>query len=242
MLPAASRIRRREDFRVTLRRGRRAGAAALSCFLMTEPAQHGPDQYGPAMRATVDTDLPPPRAGFIVGRDVGPAAVRNRVRRRLRHLAASRLAALPPGSRWVVRASPNARSRSSAELGATLDRLLDRLLAAEDPDGGGRCSPDRSRYRRSPRGRGNLMRAVLLVLLAGYRRGVSPLLRPRCRYYPSCSAYAEQAIRDHGAVRGLLLTLRRLARCHPFAPGGVDPVPTRRTLSRPPTGELECFH
>jgi uncharacterized protein len=71
--------------------------------------------------------------------------------------------------------------------------------------------------------------AVVLFLLAGYRRLVSPLLAPRCRFYPSCSAYAVEAVRSHGALVGGLLAVRRLLRCHPFHPGGFDPVPPRRT-------------
>lgn len=58
-----------------------------------------------------------------------------------------------------------------------------------------------------------------------YRLALSPLLGPRCRFYPSCSAYALEAIERHGALRGLALALRRLARCHPWHPGGYDPVP-----------------
>ena len=69
------------------------------------------------------------------------------------------------------------------------------------------------------------MRIVLKALLRVYRYGVSPLLGPRCRFYPSCSCYAEEAIDTHGALRGSWLTLRRLLRCHPFHPGGYDPVP-----------------
>lgn len=69
---------------------------------------------------------------------------------------------------------------------------------------------------------------VLIVLLNGYRRFVSPLLLPSCRFYPSCSAYALEAVQVHGAVRGSWLAARRLSRCHPFHPGGLDPVPPRR--------------
>lgn len=66
---------------------------------------------------------------------------------------------------------------------------------------------------------------LFLLLIAGYRRFVSPLLGPRCRFYPSCSQYAATAIRVHGAGRGLVLAVRRLLRCHPWNPGGVDHVP-----------------
>ena len=69
---------------------------------------------------------------------------------------------------------------------------------------------------------------VLLVLLGGYRRWVSPLLGPRCRFAPSCSSYALQAVTVHGAGRGSWLAVRRIARCHPFHPGGHDPVPPVR--------------
>ncbi len=68
-------------------------------------------------------------------------------------------------------------------------------------------------------------RLVLLAPIWVYRRLISPMLPQRCRYYPSCSAYAEQAIREHGPLRGTWMGMRRLARCHPWAPGGVDHVP-----------------
>jgi putative membrane protein insertion efficiency factor len=66
---------------------------------------------------------------------------------------------------------------------------------------------------------------LLLMPLVGYRRWVSPMLPARCRFYPSCSAYAVEAIQTHGPARGGWLAVRRFARCHPFNPGGVDPVP-----------------
>jgi len=69
------------------------------------------------------------------------------------------------------------------------------------------------------------MRWLLLALLRVYKAVVSPLLPPACRFYPTCSQYAAGAIEKHGVMRGGILAARRLARCHPFTPGGVDPVP-----------------
>ena len=76
---------------------------------------------------------------------------------------------------------------------------------------------------------------VLVALITVYRRFVSPLLAPRCRFEPSCSAYALGAVREHGALRGTWLAVRRIGRCHPFHPGGFDPVPPapHGHLSRP---------
>jgi uncharacterized protein len=75
--------------------------------------------------------------------------------------------------------------------------------------------------------RPSLAARILIVPVIGYRRFISPLLPPVCRFAPSCSEYALEALRVHGAVRGLWLAARRLARCHPFNPGGYDPVPPR---------------
>ena len=69
------------------------------------------------------------------------------------------------------------------------------------------------------------MKAFLLVLLRGYQYTLRPLLGANCRFYPSCSDYAKEAIERHGASRGALLAMRRLLKCHPYHPGGFDPVP-----------------
>lgn len=71
------------------------------------------------------------------------------------------------------------------------------------------------------------IRRGLVLPIYAYRFLISPLLPPSCRYYPTCSAYAIEAIMLHGSVRGLWLTVCRLARCHPWASGGVDPVPLK---------------
>ena len=69
------------------------------------------------------------------------------------------------------------------------------------------------------------MRGVLLLILRGYQYAIRPLLGANCRFYPSCSDYAREAIDRHGAAKGCWLAMRRIVRCHPYHPGGCDPVP-----------------
>jgi ribonuclease P protein component len=113
MLPKASRLRRRSDFTDTVRRGGRSGRPRLVVHLKIDAESQAA-----------------PCAGFVVARAVGPAVVRNRVRRRLRHLVAARLADLPAGSRLVVRALPASATSSFAELAADLDVALVRVFPA----------------------------------------------------------------------------------------------------------------
>ena len=68
------------------------------------------------------------------------------------------------------------------------------------------------------------MRAVLIALIRGYQLVISPMLPPSCRFTPTCSVYTMEAIRRYGALRGSYMGMRRLLRCHPFHPGGYDPV------------------
>lgn len=72
---------------------------------------------------------------------------------------------------------------------------------------------------------GKGLKYLLVAIIQVYRRMISPLLPPRCRFYPSCSQYALEALERHGVRRGVWLTIRRITRCHPGHPGGHDPVP-----------------
>ncbi len=76
-----------------------------------------------------------------------------------------------------------------------------------------------------------LARRLVLLPILFYRRLISPLLGPRCRYEPSCSAYAEQAIREYGILRGVVLAGWRILRCNPWSHGGHDPVSAQRLFS-----------
>lgn len=119
MLTAAQRLRRRAEFAATIRGGRRAGRGSLVVHVIA--------QTPPARTASAA------RAGFVVSKAVGPAVVRNKVRRRLRHLVRDRIAALPAGSDLVVRALPAAADRDYTELGADLDAALASALAPRRP-------------------------------------------------------------------------------------------------------------
>jgi putative membrane protein insertion efficiency factor len=74
-------------------------------------------------------------------------------------------------------------------------------------------------------GKSSVSAAAALAIIGGYQRLISPLLGPRCRFFPSCSTYAGDAIQQFGLARGAWLALRRIARCHPLSAGGADPVP-----------------
>ena len=130
-------------------------------------------------------------------------------------MVAAELHRLPASADLVVRARPEAAAAASAVLHRDLSAGLDRLLG----DAGG------------PAMTGRLLAAAVIRF---YSRAVSPALPPRCRFYPTCSAYAAEAIARHGAARGSWLALRRLVKCAPWHPGGVDLVPEPRPAGAAP--------
>ncbi|MCA4154566.1 membrane protein insertion efficiency factor YidD [Priestia megaterium] len=73
------------------------------------------------------------------------------------------------------------------------------------------------------------MAKLLLLLIKGYQKGISPFLPARCRFYPTCSQYGVESIKRFGAVKGSYLTVKRILKCHPFHPGGIDEVPEKKS-------------
>lgn len=76
------------------------------------------------------------------------------------------------------------------------------------------------------------MKKLLILMVKGYQRFISPMFPPSCRYSPTCSSYMIQALSKHGAFKGLLMGIARILRCHPFVKGGYDPVPEHFSLRR----------
>lgn len=73
--------------------------------------------------------------------------------------------------------------------------------------------------------KGDNLKYVFMGLIRFYQKYISPLKRPSCRFYPSCSQYAYESIKKYGSIKGGYLSVRRILKCHPFNPGGYDPVP-----------------
>jgi putative membrane protein insertion efficiency factor len=126
---------------------------------------------------------------------------------------------------------------SPTEFGRYREFLVDNRRAAEVDPAHDRCgSPEGLN-----RGPGFALRWMLLAFLETYKVFLSPFFGGACKYHPSCSNYAYQAIERHGARRGVVLALKRLGRCRPFRAGGFDPVPTEAELNadRLRAGEAE---
>lgn len=131
MLPAAARLTENQEFRLVVRRGRRAGRASLVLYVLDAQRQ---DEWSREARPAPKSDIAPTRegvassrVGFIVSKAVGSAVVRHRVTRRLRHLMRDRIAAVPAGTLVVVRALRPAATASSCDLGRDLDALFRKL-------------------------------------------------------------------------------------------------------------------
>jgi len=233
--PKSRRVRRREDYVATQRSSARV---VTPHFVLLFRAVAG---EGTRLGVTASA------------KQVGNAVARNRAKRLVREafrLSPELFPALPglrvdvvvivrshPGelvlpqvlAEWTKAAPAIARlaPRLRPALRPAVDALLLRgyhlsPMAPRAP--ARRAAPRRSRSAVCP------VASVLLLLIRGYQRFLSPFLGGQCRFYPSCSRYAYACIEDHGAARGSLLSFIRLCKCHPLHPGGHDPPPPRRAL------------
>ncbi len=205
MLPTSHRLHRSDDITRTLRQGRKHGSRHLVTHV----------------RFSTGPDLGPARAAFAVSKSVGNSVVRHRITRQLRAAILPLLQQLPPGTDIVVRALPAAATAQYPQLVADLERCLGRYVSAADTD------PSRTGgsvlfFLGTP------LRLLLVGLVMAYRTVISPILPPTCRFHPSCSAYALESLQVHGAAKGAVLAGWRILRCHPWTPGGLDPVPRHR--------------
>ena len=154
-----------------------------------------------------------------MSRRVGGAVDRTRVKRVLREAFWAEAERLPDGSDYVVVARPDAKGLTEREGEAGVRRVAGR--ARRRP---GRRAANRER-------RLSLAARIVLAPVRAYQRVISPALPRRCKYHPTCSAYAVQAIERYGILRGAVLAGWRLLRCNPFSHGGYDPV-SAQTLFR----------
>lgn len=181
------------------------------------------------------------RLGITVTKKVGSAVTRNRIKRQVREFFRHKAPAWPVDLDLVVIARHSAGSKSPAELAADLKKADQKLkhLAVTGPGGPGKspdevsaAAPPKAAAAEGPAEAENCQALtwpgrLALGLIRFYQRFVSPLLPPACRFWPTCSQYAAEALKRHGFLYGSYLAGRRLLRCHPFHPGGYDPVPPR---------------
>lgn len=229
MLPPRYRLTPRSAISETIRRGQRARGGCVVIHAVISPT------------ALNESGSEPARAAFAVGRAVGSSVERHRVTRRIRSVMPPILDCLPPGSRIVVRALPEAADASTDRLAKDISRALSRLqapapsttvpegelpaVASVQPDAG--TAPPRSGLSLALWWLGAPVRWLALALLYAYRYTISPILPPTCRFHPSCSAYTLGAVQTHGIGKGVVLGVWRLLRCNPWNLGGLDPVPPR---------------
>ncbi len=162
------------------------------------------------------------RVCVVAGRGFRGAVARNRARRRLRGSVWRVRDAFEEGAEYVVIGRPGVETLPAGEIDRRLRGMLGRLR--ERKEGGAEDRQERDQGDLPARRRARMSVGLLRL----YQRAISPLLGAHCRFRPSCSQYAVEALQTYGFARGWLMAFRRVARCHPWSEGGHDPVPVAR--------------
>ena len=228
MLARPNRLTRGAEYKAVVRRGRRCAAAHTVTYVSPSgdrprrPLRLHRQQAGRLRRRP--QHRPPSAQGGL--RRGAPDSVR-------------------PGADIVIRALPERRDRVDSAICATKSRAASHGERHERPAGRSDSATRTSRHPTLLRAVPLLPRNAVLALLHGYRATISHTYGDVCKYYPSCSAYAVGAVQQHGAIKGSALTAARLARCHPWAEGGVDDVPAAPALpvrTDPARVRRACLH
>ena len=219
--PKRRRLSRSAEFERVYRQGRSKANRFLVLYAFPRDASEPPPEPAEG-----------PRLGLSVSRRVGGAVDRTKVKRVLREAFWAEAERLPEGADYVIVARPDARELAEREGMPGDPHRARRARGRAGRRAGARAVSAAAPASSVPRA-GRLRRAAIAPIRL-YQRVISPALPRRCKYHPTCSAYAVQAIESFGILRGVVLAAWRLLRCNPFSHGGYDPVDAQTLFARAP--------
>ena len=200
----SKRVLRHADFQRVYKLGRRQFTGNMTVFFLRRAAPEPATDHGASLRV-----------GFTVGKVLGGSVERNRLKRRMREAVRTSWPEVEAPVDVVFHPRKSVIEMPFAEVAREVARGLQ--LAVQ--------RAREAQEKKPANAGGREMKAVIQAALLGYKRWISPMLPHACRFVPTCSEYALEAVERHGVLRGSWLALMRLLRCHPLARAGFDPVP-----------------